>query len=62
MDLGRDEAGRFMPAGDALQPLSLRLRADTRAQLQLQADAAGLPLSLYCRHLLEAAAADQPCG
>jgi len=49
-----------MPAGDALQPLSLRLRDDTRAQLQLQADAAGLPLSLYCRELLEAAA-DQPC-
>ena len=61
MDLGRDEAGRFMPAGDALQPLSLRVRSSIRAQLQLQAGAAGLPLSLYCRHLLEAAA-DQPSG
>ena len=57
MDLGRDEAGRFLPAGDALQPLSLRVRSSIRAQLQLQADAAGVPLSLYCRQLLEAAAA-----
>lgn len=57
MDLGRDEAGRFLPAGDALQPLSLRVRSSIRGRLQLQADAAGLPLSLYCRHLLEAAAA-----
>ena len=50
-----------MPAGDALQPLSLRVRSSIRAQLQLQADASGLPLSLYCRGLLEAAAA-QPCS
>ena len=59
MDLGRDEAGRFLPGGDALQPLSLRVNSSTRAELQRQAVAAGLPLSLYCRRLLEAAA-DQP--
>ena len=47
--------------GDALQPLSLRVNSSTRAELQRQAVAAGLPLSLYCRRLLEAAA-DQPCA
>lgn len=57
MDRERNERGRFLATGNGLKPVSLRLHPDTVQALQLQADAADVPLSVWCRQLLETAAA-----